>query len=515
MRLSVVAVSAVAACLVGATGIAAHVDLRHTLSDSPTVASEADAGAVSSDPAGDPAGRVASTSATGGSEEVSSAAFPPIVESEPAAAGIASEELIPSEDAPTITAHGPDADAAAEEAAAAAELAGTHDVQRMLVSVDRGDTLLGLLVDAAVPRDQAVRAIEALRSVFNPRKLQVGQEIALLFQQEAEDARFLGLEFEPNVARAVSVALNDTDAYEAVEVEKPVERRILGAESRISSSLFEAGATVGVPIPVMVELIRAFSYDVDFQRDIQPGDTFAIMFERDYTEDGTPVREGDVLYASLVLSGKEMAIYRYTTRDGEADYFTRKGESVRKALLRTPVDGARISSKFGMRRHPILAYSKMHKGVDFAAPSGTPIFSAGNGTIEEAGPKGAYGNYVRVRHNREIATAYAHMSRFAKGMKRGARVRQGDVIGYVGTTGRSTGPHLHYEVLRGGRQVNPLSVDLPTGIVLDGKELVAFERVVEQLDRQFAGLQTERQVAQTVSDPHASAEAPCTGETSC
>lgn len=508
MRLSVVAVSAVAACLVGATGIAAHIDLRHTLgapSPAPIVAPEADAAGTASS---DPVGRVANAlpaSAAEGSEEASPAPAP----TSPLVAEAGNGGAFPTEDAPTITAYGPDADAAAEEAADATEDAGAQDVRRTLVSVGRGDTLLGLLVDAAVPRDQAARAIDALRSVFNPRKLQVGQEIALLFRQN-EDARFLGLEFEPNVARAVSVALNDTDAYQAVEVEKPVERRIVGAESNITSSLFEAGATVGVPIPVMVQLIRAYSYDVDFQRDIQPGDTFAVMFERDYTEDGTPVREGNILHASLVLSGKEMAIYRYETHDGEVDYFTPKGESVRKALLRTPVDGARISSKFGLRRHPILAYSKMHKGVDFAAPSGTPIFAAGNGTIEAAGPKGAYGNYIRVRHNREISSAYAHMSRFAKGMKRGARVQQGDVIGYVGTTGRSTGPHLHYEVLRGGRQVNPLSIDLPTGIVLEGKELVAFKSKVEQIDQQFASLRTERQVAQTVNDGDASAKAPCT-----
>jgi murein DD-endopeptidase MepM/ murein hydrolase activator NlpD len=246
----------------------------------------------------------------------------------------------------------------------------------------------------------------------------------------------------------------------------------------------------------MIQMIRAFSYDVDFQRDVHPGDGFTVMYEREFTEDGAPAREGEVVFASLSLSGKEMALYRYTTRDGETDYFNRRGESVRKALLRTPVDGARISSTFGMRRHPILGYSKMHKGVDFAAPTGTPIYAAGNGTIEEAGPKGAYGNYIRVRHNREIATAYAHLSRISKDVRRGAKVRQGDVIGFVGTTGRSTGPHLHYEVLRNGRQANPMSVDLPTGIVLAGRDLTAFKEMVGKVEVQFAELMTERQVAQ-------------------
>jgi len=249
----------------------------------------------------------------------------------------------------------------------------------------------------------------------------------------------------------------------------------------------------------MAAMIRAYSYDVDFQRDIQPGDEFQVMYERYFTDGGATARDGDILYAALTLGGKQMELYRYKTRDGIVDYFNRQGESIRKALLRTPIDGARVSSKFGMRRHPVLGFSKMHEGMDFAAPVGTPIYAAGNGVVEDLGPRNGYGNYVRIKHNQQIATAYAHLSKLGEGIRRGGRVQQGDIIGYVGTTGRSTGPHLHYEVLRGGRQINPMAVDMPSGIALEGRELVAFKHHVEETDRQFiASLQSSQQVAQSV-----------------
>jgi murein DD-endopeptidase MepM/ murein hydrolase activator NlpD len=394
------------------------------------------------------------------------------------------------------------------------------DLDRKVVEVGRGDTLLGLLVDADVPRIDAHDAIEALRSVFDARRLQVGQEIALLFQREAgPDQRFMGMELEPDTERAVSVARIEGEGYEAVSIDKALERRKTAAAAVIDSSLFEAGASVGVPIPVMAAMIRAYSYDVDFQRDIQPGDEFQVMYEKYFTGDGAAARDGDILYAALTLGGKQMELYRYKTRDGIVDYFNRRGESIRKALLRTPIDGARVSSKFGVRLHPIQGFSKMHTGIDFAAPVRTPIYAAGNGVIEEIGPKNGYGNYVRVKHNQQIETAYAHLSKFGEGIRRGGRVQQGDIIGYVGTTGRSTGPHLHYEVLRGGRQINPMSVDLPTGVALEGRELVAFKHHVEETDLQFASsLQSSQQVAQTVG---AAAEAEaghpnaCRGERNC
>ncbi|HYE49076.1 MAG TPA: M23 family metallopeptidase, partial [Azospirillaceae bacterium] len=267
--------------------------------------------------------------------------------------------------------------------------------------------------------------------------------------------------------------------------EKPLERRLVAARGTISSSLFEAGSDAGVPYPVLAALMRTYSHDVDFQRELQPGDEFEILYERFVTEDGEFARDGEIHYASLKLSGKRLPLYRHEDADGSVDYFNAKGESIRKALLKTPVDGFRLSSGFGMRRHPVLGYSKMHKGADFAAPAGTPIYAAGNGVVEEAGPKGSYGNYVRIRHNGEISTAYAHMSRFGKSIRRGVRVSQGDVIGYVGSTGRSTGAHLHYEVLKGSKQVNPVSVTMPAGRTLAGRDLKEFQARMAKLDREF------------------------------
>jgi len=392
------------------------------------------------------------------------------------------------------------------------------DLDRKIVEVGRGDTLLGLLVDADVPRTDAHDAIEALRTVYDPRQLQVGQEIALLFQQEAGTGRrFVGLELEPDMERAVSVARVEDSSYEAVSVDKTLEQRNVAAAAVINSSLFEAGASVGVPIPVMAALIRAYSYDVDFQRDIQPGDDFQVMYERYYTDAGAAVRDGDILYAALTLSGKQMELYRYKTRGGVVDYFNRQGESIRKALLRTPIDGARVSSSFGMRKHPVLGFSKLHAGMDFAAPMGTPIYAAGEGVVEEVGRKGSYGNYIRIKHNQQFSTAYAHLSKIDGGMRRGGRVQQGDIIGYVGTTGRSTGPHLHYEVLEAGRQINPMAVDLPAGIALKGRELAEFKRHVDDLDREFVANLQNSQVAQSVYAPE-SAEfsgGSCSGDRAC
>ncbi|HEY0838497.1 MAG TPA: M23 family metallopeptidase [Azospirillum sp.] len=380
--------------------------------------------------------------------------------------------------------------------AAPADVAVARALNRQVLSVGRGDTLMEMLTGASVPRDEANDAIAALRDVYDPRKLKIGQRVTVLFEPRRGANRFVGLEFEPEVARSVSVARTGAESFESAQVKKELRRELVAAEAVIRSSLFEAGSTAGVPVSIMMAVIRTYSHEVDFQRDLQPDDRFQVLYERKVTEDGQIAGEGELLYANLVLSGEPMPIYRHAARSGRFDYYNAEGESIRRALLRTPIDGARLTSGFGMRTHPILGYSKMHKGTDFGAPSGTPVYAAGNGVVEEAGGKGAYGNYVRIRHNTEVSTAYAHLSRFAKGMKRGMRVDQGDVIGFVGSTGRSTGPHLHYEVLKAGHQVNPKAIDLPTGEKLAGRELQAFEQTVRRLDRAYteakAGMQLAR-----------------------
>jgi murein DD-endopeptidase MepM/ murein hydrolase activator NlpD len=242
-------------------------------------------------------------------------------------------------------------------------------------------------------------------------------------------------------------------------------------------------------------MIRVLSYDVDFQRDVQAGDSFAVMLEQYVDKKGKVVREGDLLYAGMTLSGNPISLYRYVDGNGVPDYYNTKGESVKKALLKTPVNGAKLSSGYGNRKHPILGFNKMHKGVDFAAPTGTPIMAAGAGVIEQAGPNGAYGNYVRIRHSSGYSTAYAHMSRFAQGIRAGKRIDQGQIIGFVGSTGRSTGAHLHYEVLVNNDQINPLSIKVPTGTKLAGKELERFNTAMAQTKQTFAQLAENKKVA--------------------
>ncbi|WP_119461289.1 peptidoglycan DD-metalloendopeptidase family protein [Rhodospirillaceae bacterium SYSU D60014] len=366
-----------------------------------------------------------------------------------------------------------------------------------VVEVRSGDTLIGLLVDAGINRGEAYEAVTALEKVFAPRELKPGQELRLNLStpgqtSEARERQLVEMSLQPDVERDVHVTRNDDGGFVAATIERPLTVEVAHASSSISSSLFEASLAQGVPLGAMAEIIRAFSYDVDFQREIHPGDRFEILYEEYRDEQGNLAKVGDVLFAALTLKDRELNIYRFTPSDDRADYFNPKGESIRKALLRTPIDGARISSGFGLRKHPILGYSRMHKGTDFAAPTGTPIFAAGDGVIARIGRNGGYGNYIQIRHNSEFSTAYAHTSRFAKGLKKGSRVEQGQVIAYVGTTGRSTGPHLHYEVLQNGKQTNPLSIKLPTGKILEGKDLQAFQAVKDDIDQLRKTLHQDR-----------------------
>ncbi|MBT7941992.1 MAG: peptidoglycan DD-metalloendopeptidase family protein, partial [Alphaproteobacteria bacterium] len=288
---------------------------------------------------------------------------------------------------------------------------------------------------------------------------------------------------------------NANNRFTASKVEKTLNRVLVRTEGTIRSSLYLSGRKAGIPDRVLVELIRAYSWDVDFQRDIRAGDGFQVMFEKIYDDHGNHVHSGDIRYAALTLSGKRHAIYRHVTKDGTDDYFDEKGRSARKALMRTPIDGARLSSGFGKRRHPILGYKKMHRGIDFAAARGTPIYAAGNGFVVKSGRNGAYGNYVKIRHNNRYFTAYAHMRRIHKSARQGKRVKQGQIIGYVGTTGRSTGPHLHYEILVGGKRTNPMRVKMPSGRKLKGKQLKTFLAARTRTDEVFATLPPERKVA--------------------
>jgi murein DD-endopeptidase MepM/ murein hydrolase activator NlpD len=412
----------------------------------------------------------------------------------------------------------------------AQEDADVEPVQQ-IVRVPRGGTLMEVLTDAGIDRADAHEAIAALKPVFDPRRLQPGQEITLTFgptppsptgagrpdERANERGDFVGLALQASVERDVMVLRGERGRFEPHQLVKPLTKQLAYAAGTIQSSLYEAAVALDVPLPLFSEMVRAYSYDVDFQREIHPGDRFEILFEAFVDDQGRRLRHGDLLFALLTTAGAEQRLYRFTPKGGFADYFNDRGHSVRKALLRTPIDGARLTSGFGSRMHPILGYTVQHRGVDFGAPTGTPIMAAGDGAIAELGWKGGYGQYIRVRHSGEFATAYAHISAYARGLKPGARVRQGQIIGYVGATGLATGPHLHYEVHRNGGQVNPTGVKFPAGQKLNDAELRQFQQVQAQLGRQVASLRDGARLARAggwpdiVTGAQASTAAGCLG----
>jgi len=363
----------------------------------------------------------------------------------------------------------------------------SRESERQIVRVKRGDTLTALLVHWGATPVEAQDVASALRPIWNPRELRIGQEVMLQFGEEGLEA----IEIAANLDHAVKAQRNGDGHFSPTSMPRNLARVPNLSIGTIKTSLYEAAVIAGVPQPVLQEMTRAFSYDVDFQREVQPGDTFEVMFENIVDKRGEVIANGSVIYASMTLSGHTLRVYRFLPEGGFADFFNPAGQSVKKALLRTPIDGARLTSSFGQRMHPILGYSRMHRGVDFGAVQGTPIMAAGDGVVETAGPDRGYGNFVLLRHNGNYETAYAHLSRFGSGIKTGARVRQGQIIGYVGMTGLATGPHLHYEIRIGGTQVNPLSVKMAPGRNLAGTELRAFQAVADVVDRQLISLRQD------------------------
>jgi murein DD-endopeptidase MepM/ murein hydrolase activator NlpD len=320
--------------------------------------------------------------------------------------------------------------------------------------------------------------------VHNPRRITAGEDIALKLVASKADATLPSVK-ELSVAVTSSKTIKVTrkgDDFLSEAVTKPLVKVMARGGGIITSSIYQTGSNAGIPSALMNDIIKSFSYEVDFQRDVKDGDRLDVLYERTQTEDGKPAGYGDVLYAALTVNGKKKEIYRHEGKDGFASWYNEMGVSIRKALLKTPINGARISSGFGMRRHPIQGYTKMHRGVDFAAPTGTPIFASGDGVVEFAGRKSGFGNYVRIKHNGTYESAYGHASRIARGIREGVKVKQGQVVAYVGSTGNSTGPHLHYEILANNVQVNPQGVKFKTGNSLSGKELAQFKKTVQSVE---------------------------------
>ncbi|MDA7763191.1 M23 family metallopeptidase, partial [Pelagibacteraceae bacterium] len=276
---------------------------------------------------------------------------------------------------------------------------------------------------------------------------------------------------------------NKTDDYEVRLNQKNLERVNFLAKGIIVNSLFASAQKIDVDAEVIVEFARIFGFEIDFQRDIRKNDEFQIFYERFEDDEGENFKNGNILFAYLKNSGREIKLYRYKDSKNNIGYFTPDGKSIEKALMKTPINGARLSSGFGFRKHPILGYNKLHQGTDFAARRGTPVMASGSGTIERASWFGAYGKYIRIRHNSTYKTAYAHLSKFGRNIKAGKKVRQGQIIGYVGSTGRSTGPHLHYEVLVNNKRTNSQRLKLPSGKKLSKNEMENFNLEKQRINQ--------------------------------
>ncbi|HTW34577.1 MAG TPA: M23 family metallopeptidase [Rhizomicrobium sp.] len=402
------------------------------------------------------------------------------------------------------------------------------------ITMDRGDTLATALADAGVPMDDAKAVVNALAKVYSPKLLRGGQSFEVTFatgapQKQAApvaqityappdgadaetDAvpnpaaeppvgRLLSISFSPMVEQNITVTRGADGAFTAKSEQLQLVKKMHRAGARIDSSLYLAAMQSGIPADVVVQMIHMFSYEVDFQRDLKPGDRFEVLYNYYYTPDGRAAKQGDIVYAAMHLAGRTVQLYRYEPHDGGGpDFFNAKGQSAKAMLMKTPVDGARISSGFGMRFHPLLGYSRMHKGIDFAVPVGTPVMAAGAGTVEQEGWVNGYGNFMLVDHGNTYSTAYGHLSRFAPGIHKGSHVRQGQVIAYSGNTGMSTGPHLHYEIRINKVQVNPLTVKVASGRMLFGKDLRDFLMERIHVDTELASLPLESRVAETASD---------------
>jgi murein DD-endopeptidase MepM/ murein hydrolase activator NlpD len=368
--------------------------------------------------------------------------------------------------------------------------------------VKKGDSVTSVLQGLGATPDEC----KAIAATLGPRGrdngLKEGEKLRILMAPAAPGARlqpYRVIVANDTTVEAVA-ALSDLGKYVAVDVstintvtdaaaDKSTEDDDDddGSGVRLYQSIYETALRNKVPMPVIDDMIRIYSYDVDFQRKVQPGDSFDVFYAGE-DEGSNATDKNEVLYAALTVGGETKKYYRFQTPDdGVVDYYDETGKSAKKFLVRKPVNNAIMRSGFGSRRHPILGYVRMHTGVDWATAYGTPIFASGNGVIEKAGPAGGYGKYVRIKHNNGYETAYGHMSAFAKGLEVGKRVRQGQVIGFVGSTGESTGPHVHYEILVNGRFVDPMRVKLPRGRALEGTMMTGFEKERDRLDAMMSG----------------------------
>ena len=346
--------------------------------------------------------------------------------------------------------------------------------------VKSGETFDKILESYLVQKKEILEIKKALKKKVNLNKLNTRQIIE--FSLDKTNNQISEFTFQiSNKQKIFLVRDNSSNTFNGEIISVKLNKKIFYKENLILQSLYKAATDEKIPANIIIEFARIYGFQVDFQRDIRKQDKFQIMYEIFLNDKNEIIETGEILFANLKLSGQDNGLY-YFDKEGSEGHYDKNGKSVKKALMKTPINGARLSSSFGMRKHPIDGYNKMHRGTDFAAPTGTPIMASGDGVVKKAGWCGGGGNCVKIRHNSTYQTIYAHMSKFARGIKAGVRVKQGQTIGYVGSTGKSTGPHLHYEVIVNGKKVNSQKLKLPSGKILKGKERKLFETNKIKLD---------------------------------
>ena len=347
--------------------------------------------------------------------------------------------------------------------------------------VSKGETFDEILNGYSIPVDEIIKIKRKLDINYNLNNLKTNLEIKFIIDQ-SNDKKITTFIFPISRTEKIQLTRNlETNLFEKKIIITNLNKKIIFKEAKISQSLYKTAIDLGIQPNIIIEFAKIYGFQVDFQRDIRKNDNFQIMYEVFEDDNGKAFETGNIIFADLKLSGVNNSLY-YFDNKGNKGHYDKNGKSVKKALMKTPINGARLSSAFGMRKHPIDGYNKMHKGTDFAAPMGTPIMASGNGIITKARWCGGGGNCIKIRHNSTYQTIYAHMQSFGRGIKEGVRVKQGQIIGYVGSTGNSTGPHLHYEVIQNGKKINSQKLKLPSGRILKNKERKLFEVSKIKLD---------------------------------
>ena len=354
---------------------------------------------------------------------------------------------------------------------------------KKVIKVSSGDSLQKILLKEKIPQKEINKIYQSIKNKIDLKKIKQGQTITIVFRIKENKPLISRITFQIDELTTAYIYYNKKkNNYETSLNQKNLEKINFLAKGVIKNSLYNSAQKIDVDPEIIVEFARIFGFEIDFQRDIRKNDEFKIFYERFEDDEGENFKNGNILFAYLKNSGREIKLYRYKDNKNNIGYFTPDGKSIEKALMKTPINGARLSSGYGYRKHPILGYNKLHQGTDFAARRGTPIMASGSGTVERASWFGAYGKYVRIRHNSTYKTAYAHLSKFGRNIKAGKKVKQGQIIGYVGSTGRSTGPHLHYEVLVNNKRINSQRLKLPSGRSLAKNDMINFELEKQRID---------------------------------